>query len=133
MLENWRIWSRGVMKPQDRAALPPRPPSGGGDWSAANVAEQAAPNAVFATWLAELRGPNMATHVAAGQASPGREPTQDQLAALDEDPRVAPAPQVAWTESEAADMEGYVRIGFANNPRDMEVGLRKVSEFLAEL
>jgi len=31
------------------------------------------------------------------------------------------------------DMEGYVRIGFANNPQVLAAGLAKVSEFLAEL
>ena len=40
---------------------------------------------------------------------------------------------VLFTPGSVMDMEGYVRIGFANNPRDMEVGLQKVSEFLAEL
>lgn len=31
------------------------------------------------------------------------------------------------------DMEGYLRIGYANNPKVLEAGLAKMSEFLAEL
>ncbi|MCT4508275.1 MAG: aminotransferase [Tepidibacter sp.] len=33
----------------------------------------------------------------------------------------------------ALDMEGYVRLGFANNPEIIKVGLKKISEFLKEL
>ena len=40
---------------------------------------------------------------------------------------------VMFTPGSALDMEGYVRIGFANNPEVMKVGLAKVSEFLVEL
>jgi aspartate/methionine/tyrosine aminotransferase len=40
---------------------------------------------------------------------------------------------VMFTPGSALDMEGYVRVGFANNPEVMKVGLAKVSEFLAEL
>lgn len=39
---------------------------------------------------------------------------------------------VMFTPGSALDMEGYVRIGFANNPEAMKMGLAKVSEFLAE-
>jgi aspartate/methionine/tyrosine aminotransferase len=37
------------------------------------------------------------------------------------------------TPGSVMDMEGYVRIGFANNPQVMKIGLEKFSEFLAEL
>ena len=40
---------------------------------------------------------------------------------------------VMFTPGSAMDMEGYVRIGFANSPEVMDAGLQKVSEFLAEL
>jgi aspartate/methionine/tyrosine aminotransferase len=40
---------------------------------------------------------------------------------------------VMFTPGSALDMEGYVRVGFANNPEVMKVGLAKFSEFLAEL
>lgn len=39
---------------------------------------------------------------------------------------------VMFTPGSALDMEGYVRVGFANNPETMKMGLAKVSEFLAE-
>lgn len=39
---------------------------------------------------------------------------------------------VMFTPGSALDMEGYVRIGFANNIEVMKTGLKKVSEFLAE-
>lgn len=34
---------------------------------------------------------------------------------------------------DAFDMEGYARIGFANNSKELEIGLAKISEFLADL
>ena len=37
---------------------------------------------------------------------------------------------VMFTPGSAMDMEGYVRIGFANNPDVMKVGLKHVSDFL---
>ncbi|WDE06941.1 aminotransferase [Thalassomonas viridans] len=40
---------------------------------------------------------------------------------------------VMFTPGSVMDMEGYVRIGFANNPEVLVAGLAKVSEFLAEL
>ena len=40
---------------------------------------------------------------------------------------------VMFTPGSALDIEGYVRIGYANNPEVMKIGLEKVSEFLAEL
>lgn len=40
---------------------------------------------------------------------------------------------VMLTPGSVMDMEGYVRIGFANNPQVMKIGLEKFSEFLAEL
>jgi len=40
---------------------------------------------------------------------------------------------VMFTPGSALDMEGYVRIGFANNPEVMAVGLKLVSEFLTEI
>ncbi|WDE10419.1 aminotransferase [Thalassomonas haliotis] len=40
---------------------------------------------------------------------------------------------VMFTPGSVMDMEGYVRIGFANNPEVLATGLAKVSEFLAEL
>ena len=40
---------------------------------------------------------------------------------------------VMFTPGSALDMEGYVRVGFANNPEVMKTGLAKVSEFLADL
>lgn len=39
---------------------------------------------------------------------------------------------VMFTPGSALDMEGYVRVGFANNPEVMRTGLVKVSEFLTE-
>ncbi len=38
-----------------------------------------------------------------------------------------------FTPGSALDVEGYVRIGFANNPAVLKEGLAKVSEFLSEL
>lgn len=38
---------------------------------------------------------------------------------------------VMFTPGSALDMEGYVRIGFANNPEILKTGLARVSEFLA--
>lgn len=40
---------------------------------------------------------------------------------------------VMFTPGSALDVEGYVRIGYANNPRILEDGLAQVSEFLKEL
>lgn len=40
---------------------------------------------------------------------------------------------VMFTPGSSLDMEGYLRIGFANNPEVMRTGLQKVSEFLQEL
>ncbi|CAB3672124.1 Capreomycidine synthase [Paraburkholderia sediminicola] len=40
---------------------------------------------------------------------------------------------VMFTPGSALDMEGYVRIGYANNRNVLETGLAKVSEFLARL
>jgi len=40
---------------------------------------------------------------------------------------------VMLTPGSAMDMEGYLRIGFANNTQTMKIGLQKLSEFLAEL
>lgn len=40
---------------------------------------------------------------------------------------------VMFTPGSAMDMEGYVRIGFANNPDVMAIGLKLVSEFLQEI
>ncbi len=40
---------------------------------------------------------------------------------------------VMFTPGSALDMEGYVRIGFANNTEIMKQGLEKVSEFLKEV
>lgn len=40
---------------------------------------------------------------------------------------------VMFTPGSAMDMEGYVRIGFANNPEVMAIGLKLVSEFLQEI
>jgi aspartate/methionine/tyrosine aminotransferase len=40
---------------------------------------------------------------------------------------------VMFTPGSALDMEGYVRIGYANNPAVLAEGLQKTSEFLAEL
>ncbi len=39
---------------------------------------------------------------------------------------------VMFTPGIVMDMEGYIRIGFGNNQETMEIGLKKVSEFLAE-
>lgn len=39
---------------------------------------------------------------------------------------------VMFTPGSALDMEGYVRVGFANNPETMKMGLAKVSEFLVQ-
>jgi aspartate/methionine/tyrosine aminotransferase len=40
---------------------------------------------------------------------------------------------VMFTPGSAMDIEGYVRIGYANNPDVLKVGLVKVSEFLREV
>lgn len=40
---------------------------------------------------------------------------------------------VMFTPGSVLEMEGYVRIGYANSPHVLEEGLAKVSEFLAEL
>jgi len=40
---------------------------------------------------------------------------------------------VMFTPGSALDIEGYVRIGYANNPQVMEQGLALVSEFLREI
>lgn len=40
---------------------------------------------------------------------------------------------VMFTPGSALDIEGYVRIGYANNPEVMKEGLAKVSEFLREI
>jgi len=40
---------------------------------------------------------------------------------------------VLFTPGSAMDMEGYVRIGYANNPDILRAGLREVSNFVAEL
>lgn len=40
---------------------------------------------------------------------------------------------VLFTPGSALDMEGYVRIGFANDPAILRAGLAKVSEFLSKL
>ena len=40
---------------------------------------------------------------------------------------------VMFTPGEAMDMEGYVRIGFANNGEVMKKGLARVSQYLREL
>lgn len=40
---------------------------------------------------------------------------------------------VMFTPGSVLEMEGYVRIGYANSPQVLEEGLVKVSEFLAEL
>lgn len=40
---------------------------------------------------------------------------------------------VMFTPGSVLEMEGYVRIGYANNPQVLKDGLQKVSEFLAEL
>jgi aspartate/methionine/tyrosine aminotransferase len=40
---------------------------------------------------------------------------------------------VMFTPGSALDMEGYVRIGYANNPSVLAEGLQKTSEFLAEI
>ncbi|MCP4826143.1 MAG: aminotransferase, partial [Shimia sp.] len=39
---------------------------------------------------------------------------------------------VMFTPGSALDMEGYVRIGFANTPSIMKDGLALVSEYLAK-
>jgi aspartate/methionine/tyrosine aminotransferase len=39
---------------------------------------------------------------------------------------------VMLTPGSALDMEGYVRLGYANNRDVLETGLAKVSEFLAK-
>jgi aspartate/methionine/tyrosine aminotransferase len=39
---------------------------------------------------------------------------------------------VMLTPGSALDMEGYVRLGYANNRDILETGLAKVSEFLAK-
>jgi aspartate/methionine/tyrosine aminotransferase len=40
---------------------------------------------------------------------------------------------VMFTPGSAMDMEGYIRIGYANNLEVLKEGLRKTSEFLADL
>jgi aspartate/methionine/tyrosine aminotransferase len=40
---------------------------------------------------------------------------------------------VMFTPGSALDIEGYVRIGYANNLSVLKEGLEKVSQFLAEL
>jgi len=40
---------------------------------------------------------------------------------------------VMLTPGSVMDMEGYLRIGFANSTQSMKIGLEKLSEFLAEL
>lgn len=40
---------------------------------------------------------------------------------------------VMFTPGSVLEMEGYVRIGYANNPQVLKDGLEKVSEFLAEI
>ncbi|RBW64521.1 aminotransferase [Vibrionales bacterium C3R12] len=40
---------------------------------------------------------------------------------------------VMFTPGSVLEMEGYVRIGYANNPQVLKDGLQKTSEFLAEL
>jgi len=40
---------------------------------------------------------------------------------------------VMLTPGSAMDMEGYLRIGFANNTQTMKIGLQKLSEFLADI
>jgi aspartate/methionine/tyrosine aminotransferase len=40
---------------------------------------------------------------------------------------------VLFTPGSALDMEGYLRIGYANNPEILRSGLKQVSEFLANL
>ncbi|PLV57796.1 hypothetical protein NV64_15200 [Erwinia sp. B116] len=40
---------------------------------------------------------------------------------------------VMFTPGEALDVEGYLRIGFANNPEVLKSGLPRVSQFLREL
>ncbi len=40
---------------------------------------------------------------------------------------------VMFTPGSALDMEGYVRIGYANNPEILKQGLARVSEYLAEI
>ncbi|CAG21904.1 aminotransferase [Photobacterium profundum] len=40
---------------------------------------------------------------------------------------------VMFTPGSVLEMEGYVRIGYANNPQVLKEGLKKVSEFLAEI
>ena len=39
---------------------------------------------------------------------------------------------VMFTPGSALDMEGYLRIGYANSPDILREGLRRVSEFLAD-
>ncbi len=38
---------------------------------------------------------------------------------------------VMFTPGSALDMEGYIRIGYANNPAILQEGLKRVSDFLA--
>jgi aspartate/methionine/tyrosine aminotransferase len=40
---------------------------------------------------------------------------------------------VMFTPGSAFDMEGYVRVGYANNPAVMKDGLARVSAFLQRL
>lgn len=47
--------------------------------------------------------------------------------------RLLDAKGVMFTPGSALDIEGYVRIGYANNTEVLEVGLQKVSEFLKGL
>jgi aspartate/methionine/tyrosine aminotransferase len=37
---------------------------------------------------------------------------------------------VMFTPGSSFDMEGYVRIGYANNPKILQTGLERVSDFL---
>ena len=37
---------------------------------------------------------------------------------------------VLFTPGSVMDMEGYIRIGYANNPQILKVGLKETSEFL---
>lgn len=47
--------------------------------------------------------------------------------------RMLEATGVLMTPGSAMDMEGHVRIGFANNPENLRLGLPRVSAFLARL
>jgi aspartate/methionine/tyrosine aminotransferase len=39
---------------------------------------------------------------------------------------------VMFTPGSALDMEGYVRIGYANNPMILKEGLKRVAKYLSE-